>query len=394
MKLIITPTGIFKVLFLLANLICVLNVFQLQAAVSLSYTFVFPLVVLLFVMTFPEGKRKNDVILLLIIVVSALSSVCISLLLAETSVGITDLKKFIIFVITLAFFFSANRMKIDQKTISFIEISITIVSVILILLYFWKSDELYVQNLLGMRFLTFHFDNPNFAAMYLFVYAMFNSILAEKQKKLILKLLHLILALFMFYFVFRTLSRNVLLTGALFFIAFVVFKFFKKIQLTYNLTLSAIVAAWPILFVVAYKLLIGIISNIGFLSFLTESGKELDTRNDVWSTAFSEITKYPLTGNYGASIIRQSHNTHLDIWVSYGIIALVCTIILIAYIIHNNGRAYANRISYLYMFGFVCCIVMGMAEAALFAGCQGLFILIGAFILLSKTDGEVNLKRL
>ena len=33
-----------------------------------------------------------------------------------------------------------------------------------------------------------------------------------------------------------------------------------------------------------------------------------------------------------------------------------------------------------------------MAEAALFAGCQGLFILVAGFVLLSKTDNENSLK--
>lgn len=392
MKLAISPTGILKALFLLANLICVLNVFQFSIVLSVLYVCIFPLVVLLFVLTLSKGRYKNDIVLLLIIAISSLVSVLISVLISNDSFEITEIKKFIIFIVTLVLFIAVNRLKVDKKTIRFIEISVSCASVALVLLYFIKYNELYIYNLLGMKFLYFHFDNPNFAAMHFLVYAIYNSILAQKQNKIYLKLFHIALALFMSYFVFQTLSRNALLTFLVFFVIFIVMLFIKRPKRSFGMASSTFIAAWPIIFVAAYKLLLFIISKLGIFSFLTESGKELDTRNIVWNDVIAEILEYPLTGNYGASVIRQSHNTHLDIWVSYGIIALIGTIILIAYIIYNNGRAYKNNISNLYMLGFICCIIMGMAEAALFAGCQGLFILVAGFVLLSKTDNENSLK--
>ena len=196
------------------------------------------------------------------------------------------------------------------------------------------------------------------------------------------------MALFMGFFILETLSRNTILISIGFVLVYVLISFLKEPKLKYNRFLSIFIASWPLVFAIVYYLFIIVINNLSFISFLADDGKGLDSRVYVWNNAINVIKSSPLIGDYHYSLIRQSHNTHLDIWVSFGLIVLLITIAFIATIIYNKGREYASKQAYLHMIGFICCIVMGMAEAALFAGCQGLFVMIGTFILLSKQERD------
>ena len=389
MKLKITPLLLFRIMFLLAIGICLLNVFKVQSVISISYVMMFPLVAV-FAALVLCGNSKVDIsaVTLIILIIIAVSNAIITLLLYGRGVSASELKKVIIFISTIVFFYSVNRIKVDSKTEKFIEILITFASTALVFLYFIKYNELYVYMTTGVKFLYFNFINPNFASMHFLVFGIFNLIFAQNQKKMIMRIMHWILALFMGFFVLATLSRNTIIIGVGFVLVYVLISFLKEPKLKYNRFLSIFVASWPLLFAIVYSLFITVINNLSFMSFLADEGKGLDSRVYVWNNAINEIKSSPLLGDYHYSLIRQSHNTHLDIWVSFGLIVLLITIAFIATIIYNKGREYASKRAYLCMLGFICCIVMGMAEAALFAGCQGLFVLIGTFILLSKQESD------
>ncbi len=393
MKIKAFQMALFKILFLSANIVCVLNVFQYHQMISILLPVIFMLVVVLTVMSF-YSKRNNrtDVVLLLLLIVFVLCNSTLSLLLSERTASMNFYNKTIVFIMTVALLFSVNRLLADQRTVTFIERTITFTTIAFIIMYFFKHNEVYVYTNLGIKYLYFNFQNPNFTAMHFLIFGIYNLILAEKRTKIITRLFHWSLALFMFYFILETLSRNALLIEIGFAIIFFYTKFRKKQALSFSKTVSMVVAAWPLIFAFLYIVFIHTISNSNFLSFLVGIGKELDSRIGVWNIALAEIKKSPLIGNYGFSLLRQSHNTHLDIWVSYGTIVLATTIIFIKYIIHNNGYTYRTRTSYLYMLGFICCILMGMGEAALFSGSQALFVLIGGFVLLSKSKDDNDVK--
>ena len=82
----------------------------------------------------------------------------------------------------------------------------------------------------------------------------------------------------------------------------------------------------------------------------------------------------------------QMHNTHIDILAAYGpmVLALVC---IILYMLMRRGAANATRHP-LYVIAFMCTIVMGMGEAALFGGSLGLYIFAVGFLLLSNMQQE------
>lgn len=389
MKIKITPMVLFRTLFLIAMCMSVLNIFKFQSVISLLFVFMFPLVIALLIMSSKSNKKVDiSVVSLLILIAMSLVFSTVSLLLSDRSFALSNLNKAVIFCTTVTFFFSVNRLKIDRKTTVFIERVVTITSLIFVVMYFVMADKLYIYMTNGVRFLYFNFNNPNFASMHFLVFAIYNMIIAQKEKNVFLKLVHWGLVLFMIYFIVATLSRNTLIISVLFIVVFSVVKLVRNFPLFINRPMSIVISSWPLVFAFIYMAFISAVSNIGFLSFMVDSSKPLDSRFGVWSKALTEIEKFPLTGNYSFSLIRQSHNTHLDIWVSYGFIVLLITIVFLTHILFNKGQEYKDKTSYLYMLGFSSCIIMGMAEAALFAGCQGLFVMVGAFILLSKADSD------
>jgi O-antigen ligase len=309
-------------------------------------------------------------------------------LLAGQEGSLLDLKKTLIFLMTIAFLFVSNNLQLDKKTKMFIEITIVISSIFIMTLYFVKHNEIYNYTNLGVKYLYFNFSNPNFTSMYMLVYGMYNLILSWNFKKRMLKILCFGLAIFMFFSVLETLSRNTILIGILFWVMFCYIRFKKTVSLRYSRAVSMFVSVWPLFFSFIYIFLINYSDQMKFLSFL-DMNKGFDTRIKVWENVFEKLSQSPIIGDFSFAVLRQAHNSHLDIWVSYGILALFLTCLFIFLIVYNSGQEYTNRISYLYMLGFICCCFIGMAEAALFAGCQGLFIMVGIYILLSKSENTV-----
>lgn len=389
MEFRISPQSIIKLLFLSSVCICVFDIMGFESIVSILYVLMFPFVVGLTVIVLSSTQYSSfELLIVVAILILALITSVVDVLLAKQGVSLFELKKVLIFSMTIAFLFVSNNIRLDDKTKRFIDVTIIVSSAILIALYFLKHDELYDYTNLGIKYLYFNFTNPNFASMYFLVYYMYNLILSWKSKKSILKILCFCFAMFMFFAVVETLSRNTILIAILFGVVFCYVTFKKQLSLLYSRAVSVFVSVWPLLFSFVYMLFINYSDKMKFLSFL-DMNKGFDTRTDVWTKVFERLAKSPIFGDFSFAILRQAHNSHLDIWVSYGVATLVLTCLLTFLIVHHRGQVYSDRISYLYMFGFICCCFIGMAEAALFAGCQGLFIMIGIFILLSKSENTV-----
>ena len=146
----------------------------------------------------------------------------------------------------------------------------------------------------------------------------------------------------------------------------------------------------PILFVAGYLLLINIPWIQNALSFLVGEGKTLTSRLSVWEPAMEYLRLSPLFGAYSqisnGTGLSQLHNTHLDIAASYGVIVLILVCVLLYKYLYQGGRYYANKWSYIYILGFVCTLILGIGEAALFSGSLGLYAFIGTFLLFSRIE--------
>lgn len=386
MKLRITSQLIIRCLFLFSICICIFNILELQIIISLLYALMFPIVIgLTIIVLFTTYYRKIDLLIVVSISALALLNSMIDILLAGNGYSLFDLKKTFIFIMTIVFLFIVNQVQVDKKTIKFVEKAVVLSSILIVALYFLKYDEIYLQTNVGVKFLYFNFSNPNFASMYLLIHGIYNLIFAWKFEKIAYKIICFCLAVFMFFAVLKTLSRNTLIIIIFYLVIYCLIRFKKKLSLTYSRIISFVVSVWPLIFAFFYMSFIHLSEKIAFLSIF-DLEKGFDTRIEVWSNTLEALYKSPVFGDFSFTIIRQSHNSHLDIWLSYGFVVLFLTCLFIFLIVYNGGKKYKNRIAYLYMFGFICCIFIGMAEAALFSGCQGFFVMVGMLVLISKSE--------
>lgn len=113
-------------------------------------------------------------------------------------------------------------------------------------------------------------------------------------------------------------------------------------------------------------------------------GKELNSRTDIWEPAFRRFASSPVLGAYcqisDGTGMSQLHNTHVDILVSYGTSVLVLTCVFL-YVLMRDLR---TEVSDDALAGFICVLLLGIGEAALFSGGLGITLFFGVFLGLKK----------
>lgn len=376
-----------KLLFLLAAGMVVAQSLGLDSLTSYMFLLTFPVTVLLWLRTIRITVTGMD---FLVIITVALALVCVLLSASITGVspGFSYLRKLIIFCVTLLFLQTAYRMRIDQSMVRFINIVADTLVVYLIGAYFLLNTQMFQLHGRLSVYLTFHMDNPNLTALFLTSLYMLEMYRLFSPEKWYFKVLHIIMAVFLALFVLQTQSRNCLVVMVLFtaVCAWLIFK--SKAKLKLGRVTSALIAAFPALFVAAYFLLIYTPFIQETFDFLVSEGKNLDSRTKVWTAALEHLWTSPVIGAYSqisqGTGSSQMHNTHLDIACSYGIPVMILVCILLWNYLNQNDRVYTDKSGYIYILGFACAIILGIGEAALFSGGLGLYILVGSFLMLAN----------
>ena len=83
------------------------------------------------------------------------------------------------------------------------------------------------------------------------------------------------------------------------------------------------------------------------------------------------------------------HNTHLDVWASYGIIPFVLFVYLLYIIVRGVSDVCLNNLQRFSVFAFMACFVSGIFEASLVGGGSGIYILSCGFLLLAKSNCRI-----
>lgn len=389
MRLTRLDAFLIRVLYAMAALIVILQVLDQDALVSMVFYASFAVALALWLSAVCQKMELLDAVVLAAIAI-ALINVLLNAISANAALSFQYLKKYIIFAVTLLLFAAADKLRISTAVGHWINRTMTLASIAMTLTFFWKGQELYEMHGIVSNYLTFHFTNPNLVGLFLFCLAVYQFILLLYEHDLKRKLFHGVLFMFMAVFILKTQSRNTLLSLAVFLaIAVSMFRLNKR-TVTVKKWACAFIAAWPLLFAGLYMQLYG--NNVvgRMLSFVVSEGKLLDSRVKMWRFAMRWYKTSPVVGAYdqiteglGAG---QMHNTHIDILAAYGpmVLALVC---IILYMLMRRGAANATRHP-LYVIAFMCTIVMGMGEAALFGGSLGLYIFAVGFLLLSNMQQE------
>lgn len=359
---------------------------------SRLFTLTFVLTFLLWIITAMKAVNAGD-LLVLFISLFAFIHVFLNAWRNGGELNFSYLRKYIMFVTSLFFLQAVSKIGLTEQEEKRIERGITFLSVFLAAGYFVFGRKLYVINGITTNYLTFRFTNPNLTALFLSCIAYMEFCMILKNRKVYGKILHLLLFAGLALFIKETRSRNALIILAVFLVFAVLLSLKRAGAIRVPKAVSVLVSIFPILFVVAY---LGFSSNYGLkrrLAFLVSEGKGLDSRMSIWRPALSRFHRSPIVGAYyeisGGSGMSQLHNTHLDILASYGVWILILICILLFYWLHTYGRQRRDKLQMLYYLGFVCVLLLGIGEAALFSGGLGIYILAGMYLLYLKPSTAV-----
>lgn len=382
-------SNLVKLLLIIEAGIIVTQTMNLDDATSMLFLLTFPLTVFLWIRSVRQKMVGQDLLVLLTAMVAVIN-VLLDLIVSNGRFSFDYIKKLVMFIMTLLFLQTAYRMHINQELIRFINRLADILTTFLIAMYFTANSEMHIINGYVTGYLTFRFSNPNTTGLFLTCLYMLEMYRLFARERWYVKLIHIIMAAFLAWFIVETQSRNCMLALAAFTAACFWLEFRSRRRLRITRFWSVIIAWFPVLFVVAYMLLVYTPWVQNLFSFLVDVGKGLDSRMRIWMGAVESITNSPLIGSYYAisegTGTAQLHNSHLDIAASYGIPVLVSVAFLLTQYLHQKGRYYADKESFSYILSFACAILLGLGEAALFSGGLGIYIFVGLFLMLSNRD--------
>ena len=376
-----------KVLFLVEAGIIVTQVLSLDSLTSMLFLMTFPITVLLWLRSVRQTFSGTDLIMI-ITAILAVVGVFLSAAKASAHLDFSSLKKLIMFVMALLFFQMAYRTRINEEMGAFIHRVVDALVVFLFVLFLLQRQQMYTLNGRRTNYLTFCFSNPNLTALFLSCMYMLKMQRLFEKGRWYVKLMHILQQVLLGWFVLETQSRN----GILVVLAYTLMTIWLVFRSGWNLKISkfwgAFLAVWPAIMVVGYMTLIQSSWVLDTFSFLVGEGKELDSRETIWSLGLRHLRESPVFGAYyemaGGTGVFQMHNSHLDIAVSYGIPVLILVCILINRYLYGQGRIYANKREYIYILGFAAAILLGMGESAVFSGGLGIYIFAGTFLLLAN----------
>lgn len=382
-----------RLLVLLAAGMVVCQSLGMDSLTSRMFLLTFPVTIFLWLRTIRVTVTGLDLVVIVTIAL-ALVSVLINASITNTMPNFSYIRKLIMFAMTLLFFQTAHRLRIDKEMVRFINVVADLMVLYLIFAFFLMNARMFQLHGRNSTYLTFHMDNPNLTALFLTCLYMLALYRLFSPERWYVKVLHVIMALFLGTFVVLTQSRNCLLVLLIFtaVCAWLIFRGNGTMKLRKGT--SALIATFPGLFVAAYFLLIYTPVIQKAFAFLVAEGKKLDSRTRVWTAGLEPLARSPLIGAYseisGGTGSFQMHNTHLDIACSYGFPVLILVCILLWNYLNRKDRIYTKKSSYIYILGFACAIMLGIGEAALFSGGLGLYVFVGIFLMLADHSEEAE----
>lgn len=358
---------------------------------SSLFVLTFPLTVLLWLRAVKQSLTGTDLLMLLTVGLAAVN-VFVNAGATNTLPGFAYVKKLIMFSMTLMFFQTAYRTRVQPSLIRFFNTVVDLLSIYLIVLFFLQPIQMYTMGERVSQYLTFRFANPNQTGMFLSCLCILELYRLFAGDKWYRKVLSVTLSVFLAVFVILTQSRNALLILTLFAAACVVLFFRGKKEMKLGKFWAVAIAVFPIVFVIFYVTVVYAPWFQRTFSFLVDEGKHLDSRMDVWKPALENLFASPFIGAYSqisnGTGEGQMHNTHLDIACSYGIPVMILVCVLLYRYLYQNGRYYSKKGNYVYILGFACLILLGIGEAALFSGGLGIYVLVGSFLLMVDKESD------
>ena len=370
----------------LAGLVFIFNLLGINIAVSVSFAASF--VVLLAYVVLSGVVRKTDMTLLFLILISGVNVVINGAMNGEVVFSFDYIKKLIFFYTSIIFFQLVTKVEIKAKIINPIKYIILIISCFLVFDYFILGNRA-----MRGRYLTLGFTNPNFTAMWLLHLSLFLVYFFFMTRSIPMKLFCGAVFSFMIFVIFETKNRSTLVVFVFFFLMLSVGALRKKYTLS-NITLFLILV-FPFLFFAFYNLLVGNSTITDMFQFAISTGKELDSRTEIWDYASGLLINNGwIIGDYASLHVNNStgmlqmHNSHLDVLVSYGIVPFVLFLKFHYSLLKKVNKRVSTFPQFVAFCAFLSVIILGTFEAGIYSGCTGLNFLSGALLLIASYNGN------
>lgn len=383
-------TFLIKLQYLAVVGIVVSQALGMNGVSSLLFTLTFAGTVCLWIIGAAKGISRTGALAVGIVLVSFVC-VVLNALLSGSGGSFPYYKKLVIFWASVLFFSAVCECEAEESVIRFVLALNGGLAVFLILMYGLQNQQMHLFNGNISDYLTFQFENPNLAGVFLSCICMTEIIGAVRSGEGWQRAAHILLAAAMARFVAETRSRNSLLSLALFAVALLLLGGSKRPWRGYRLGAGGM-AVLPLVFALAYLVLIPLPEVQKILGFFVGEGKKLTSRVGIWSFALEAFAHSPLIGAYSqisdGTGQSQMHNTHLDILASYGIVVLVMLCVLLYQILCRAGCRRMGAGNRVCLLAFAAVLLSGIGEAMLFSGGLGIYIYAGVFLLMANRDFE------
>ncbi len=362
--------------FLLAAAMIFFETNMRYTVVSVAFYSFFIILLIYFIYVGSKKRQPQEFGFLITIIVVSLIFLLVNTLAHGERITFAYLREYIIFCATLIFFFVSVEIKINKKTKDFI----LRINVVIGLLYIFAN---YFVKYAYSRDLRLGFPNANFLGMFLYLTILYCIIGVICFKQIFWKIFTAVVGVWDYFLLTKTNSRNDIvalwLLAAV--IAFVVFMGIIKFPKWFALFINIV----PIIFVPIYLTYINLIQNRGWFSFMVGTGKDLDSRVNIWTNKLETLGNSWLIGDY-YNLRGNAHNSHMVMLCSFGAIVLVLTTVFLYRICikaNESCRTYKNTIALSAFFGM---IFMGLGEGSVFSGGLSLPILAGGYLMLAGYD--------
>lgn len=282
----------------------------------------------------------------------------------------------------LSYVFS-NTKHISKSTL----FGIFLVNALFSLSYLYVFNEGFAFSE-GEYLLTLGFSNPNLAGMFLlnsFLYiSLLVIVLYSNYKRKYVCIPFIALAVSLVFLISLTKCRSSIVS-VLAFLLLVAWDIIYKGNVKIKRWMVLVWTVFPIAFVFLYT---NFISSFDLTMSFDDASKSSTSRNVVWLPALKSLSENWILGDYygisDGTGMSQMHNTHLDVWCSYGIVPFLFYLIFLYRIVMDSLSQTKSAIQRYSIYAFIVCFVSGTFEASLVAGGAGLYILSCGFLLLAN----------
>ena len=345
--------------------------------ISLSFIFV----LLMFVKQASSGEIKKQYLRLI-----SFSLVLVFLNVTLSGVGgFGYYKKSIMYMATITWMICSVNQTLSKRTI-WVILLINIAINALYLLFYRQGFSIYEGEVL----LTLNFTNPNQTGLFILNSILYVGIIIAAGMDLIEKKIYYFLMLAILVPLFFVTTKLLILTGCrssfmslALFILLVMLDYVSKGNFKIKKWMSLCISVAPFIFVFIYLKYASNLS-IDVSMGIDNAGKSSDTRISVWKPIIDNFWHYFIIGDYygisNGTGMSQMHNTHLDIYASYGIVPLILYIRIVYMVICQSVQNSCCRFQRVSLYAFIACMVSCVFEASLVAGSAGMFLLTVGFL--------------